>query len=111
MTEQIVGRDADPFRERLVRKAELLPPVEIQDRHPDAVGDETQAVLALAGLELEALQVIDVAVGDEEAAHVALLVAIRVVVDAHPERLAARHRELPLEAGLSPPSAASMYAR
>ncbi len=45
-------------------------PVEVQDRQADAVGDEAQAVLALPRLELELLQVIDVAVGDEEAADV-----------------------------------------
>ena len=70
----------------------------MQDRQADAVGDEPQPVLALAGFELEPLQVIDVAVGGEEAANVALLVAIRVVVDAHPQRLASGHRELPLVA-------------
>ena len=69
VAEQIVGRNADPVGERLVGEAQLLLAVEVQDRHADAVGDEAQPVLALAGLELEPLQVIDVAVGDEEAAH------------------------------------------
>ena len=56
-------------------------------------------MLALAGLELEALQVVDVAVGDEEAADAPLRVAVRVVVDADPDRRPARRDELALEAG------------
>ena len=91
--------DADPVGERLVREAELELAVEVEDRHADAVGDEAQPVLALAGLELEPLQVIDVAVGDEEAAHRALRRLVGVVVDVDPDRRPAGDDELPLEAG------------
>ncbi len=99
MAEQIVGRHADPVGERLVGEAQAQLPVEVQDRQADAVGDEPQPVLALARLELEALQVVDIAVGREKAADVPLLVAIGIVVDADPDRLAARHGELPFVAG------------
>jgi hypothetical protein len=99
MAEQVVGRNADPVGERLVGEAQAELAIEVQDGQADAVGDEAQAVLALAGLELEALQVIDVAVGREEAADMTVLVAIGVVVDAHPDRLPARQRVLPLVAG------------
>ena len=74
VAEEVVGLDADPVAERLVREADLELPVEVDDRRADAVGDEPQPVLALAGLELEPLQVVDVGVGDEEAADVALRV-------------------------------------
>ena len=97
--EQIVRRDADPVGERLVGEAQAELAVEMEDRQADAVGDEAQPVLALARLELQPLQVIDVAVRREEAADVSLLIAVGVVVDAHPERLAARQRELPFVAG------------
>src|SRR6185295_7911928 len=46
------------------------------------------------------LQLIDVAVRREEPADVSLLIAIRVIVDAHPERLPSRQRELPFVPGL-----------
>ena len=72
MAEQVVGGHADPVAERLVGEADLELAVEVEDRQADAVGDEAQPVLALPGLELEPLQVIDVAVRDEEAAHVAV---------------------------------------
>ena len=85
MAEQVVGRDADPVAERLVGEAQLQLAVEIEDRQADAVGDEAQPVLALAGLELEALEVVDVAVGDEEAADVPCGAAVGVVVDADPD--------------------------
>ena len=68
MAEQVVGRNADPVGERLVGEAQPELAVEVEDRQADAVGDEPQPVLALSGLELEALQVVDVAVGGEEAA-------------------------------------------
>ena len=95
--EEIVGCDADPGAERLVREADLELPVEVDDRRADAVGDEAQPVLAPAGLELQALQLVDVGVGDEEAANVAVGAAIGVVVDANPHRRPARDDELPLE--------------
>ena len=47
-------------------------------------------MLALSGFELEPLEVIDVAVGDEIAADVALRAAIGVIVDADPDRRAGR---------------------
>ncbi len=100
MPEQIVRRHADPVGERLVREAQPKLAVEVQDRQAHAVGDEPQAVLALARLELQPLQMIDVAVRGEEAADVTLLVAIGVIVDAHPQQLAARKRDLPFVAGL-----------
>ncbi len=56
-------------------------------------------MLSLAGLELEPLQVVDVAVGDEETAHAPVGRAVRVVVDADPDRRAACRDELALEAG------------
>ena len=90
VAEQIVGRHADPVGERLVGEAQAQLAIEVEDRQADAVGDEAQPVLALTRLELEPLQVIDVAVRREEAADVSLLVAVRVVVDAHPDRRAAR---------------------
>ena len=86
VAEQVVGRHADPVAERLVGEADLELPVEVQDRQADAVGDQAQPVLALAGLEFQPLQVVDVAVRDEEAADVALRAAIGVVVDADPQR-------------------------
>ncbi len=76
--EDVVGRYADPRAERLVREAQLELAIEVQDRQPDAVGHEPQPVLALSGLEFKALQVVDVAVGDDEAADVALGGTIRV---------------------------------
>ena len=84
--EEIVGRDADPVAERLVREAELEIAIEVDDRRADAVGDEAQTMLAAAGLELEPLQLIDVGVGDEETANVAVGAAVRIVVDADPDR-------------------------
>ena len=99
MAEQILGRNADPVGERLVGEAQPKLPVEVENRQADAVGHEPQPVLALPGLELQPLQVIDVAVRRQKTADVALLVAIGVVVDAHPERLAARERKLPFVAG------------
>ena len=90
VAEHVVGGHADPVAERLVGEADLELPVEVEDRQADAVGDEAQPVLALPGLELEPLQVVDVAVRDEEAADVALRAAVRVVVDADPDRRAGR---------------------
>ena len=102
VSEQVVRRGADPVAERLVREADLELTVEIEDRRADAVDDEPQPVLALARLELDVLQVVDVGVGDEEAADVALRRAVRVVVDADPDRRPARRRQLPLEVGPLP---------
>ncbi len=99
VAEQVVGLDADPVAEGLVGEADLELPVEIEDRGADAVGDEPQPVLALAGFELEPLQVVDVGVGDEEATDVTLRRAVRVVVDADPDRRAPRRDQLPLEIG------------
>ena len=90
--EQVVGRDADPVAERLVREADLELPVEVDDRRADAVGDEAQPVLAPAGLELQPLQLVDVGISDEEAADVAVRSTIGVVVDANPHRRPARRR-------------------
>src|SRR5215216_4937754 len=56
-------------------------------------------MFALARLELEPLQIIDVAVRCEKTAHRTVGVAIRVIVDADPDRRLARNRELPHEAG------------
>ena len=97
--EEVVGRDADPVAERLVREAQLEVAVEVDDRRADAVGHEAQPVLAPAGLELEALQLIDVRVADEKAAHFAVGAAVRVVVDVNPDGGPAGDGQLPLEAG------------
>ena len=99
MAEQVVGRNTDPVGERPVRKAQLELAVEIQDRQPDAVGDQAQPVLALAGFELELAQVIDVGVGHQESAHQAFFGAIGVVIDADPDRRTARGGQLALETG------------
>ena len=96
VAEQVVRGHADPVAERLVGEAQLQLAVEIEDRQPDAVGDEPQPVLALAGLELEPLEVVDVGVGDEKAADVALRRAVRVIVDADPDRRPPRRDQLPL---------------
>ena len=97
--EQVVGRDADPVAERLVREAELEVPVEVDDRRADAVGHEPQAMLAAAGLELQPLQLVDVGVADEKAAHLAVGAAVRVIVDVDPDGGPAGHVQLPLEPG------------
>ena len=55
-------------------------------------------MLALARLELQPLDVIDVGVGRKKAANVAARAAIGVVVDADPERVALGARKLALEA-------------
>ncbi len=97
--EEVVGRDADPVAERLVRKPELQIPVEVDDRRADAVGDETQPVLAAARLELQPLQLVDVRIADEKAADFAVGAAVRVIVLVDPDRRPARHAQLPLEPG------------
>ena len=94
--DHVVGRHAEQAAERLVREADLELPVDVEDRQAHAVRDEPQPVLALAGLELQALQVVDVAVGDEEPADVTLRAAVGVVVDPDPERRAAGGDELAL---------------
>jgi hypothetical protein len=94
--EDVVGGHADPGAERLVGEADLELAVEVQDRQADAVGDEAQPMLALARLELQLLQVVDVAVRDQEAADMALRAAVGVVVDADPQRRAAGRDELAL---------------
>ncbi len=99
VAEQVIGGNADPVAERLVGETDLELAVEVEDRRADAVDDEPQPVLALARLELDALDVVDVGVGDEEAADLALRRAVRVVVDADPDRRPARRRELSLEIG------------
>ncbi len=86
--EEVVGRDADPVAERLVREPELQVPIEVDDRRADAVGDEAQPVLASAGLELQPLQLVDVGVADEKAADFAVGAAVRVIVDVNPDRRA-----------------------
>ncbi len=95
--EEVVGRDADPVAERLVGEAHLELPVEIEDRRSDAVGDEAQPVLALPRLELQPLQVVDVGIRREVAAHEAVCAAVGVVVDADPDRRTAGRGELALE--------------
>ena len=84
-SEEVVGRDADPVAERLVRETELEVAVEVDDRRADAVGHEAQPMLAPARLELEPLQLVDVGVADEEAANLAVGAAIRVIVDVNPD--------------------------
>src|SRR5450631_2361219 len=55
-------------------------------------------MLALTGLELEALDRVDIGIGRQDAANVAALAAIRVVIDADPESVALDRGELPFEA-------------
>jgi len=99
MAEQIVRRDADPVGRGPVREAKFQLPVEVQDRQTDAVGHQTQPLLTLPGFELQPLQMIDVAVRDEEPADQSRWAAVRVVVDADPDRGPGRRHELPLEPG------------
>ena len=99
MTKEVVRRHADPCAEGLVGEAQLQLAVEVQDRQADTVCDEPQTVFALTRLELESLQVVDVAVRDEEAAHLTLGIPVRVVVDADPHRWPPRRDELPLVHG------------
>src|SRR5437773_2252635 len=54
-------------------------------------------MFALARFELEPLQIIDVAVRREKSAHGTVGTAIRVVVDADPDRGLTRYRKLPHE--------------
>ena len=55
-------------------------------------------MLALAGLELEALDVIDIGESGQHATDVAPRSAIRVIIDADPESIALDRRELAFEA-------------
>ena len=87
--DQLVDREADPFGERLVREAQSLLAIEMQDRGAHAVGDEPQPMLALDGLLLQSLQVVDIGAGDEHAPDVALGAAVGVAIDADPDRLGA----------------------
>jgi len=96
--EQVVGCDADPVAEWLVREAQLEVAVEVDDRRADAVGDKAQAVLAPACFELEPLQLIDVGVADEEPAYFAVRAPIRVVIDVDPDGGPSGDVQLPLEA-------------
>ncbi len=96
-TEQIVGRDADPVAERLVREPELEVAIEVDDRRAHAVGDEAEPMLASARLELEPLQLVDVGIAHEKAANLAVRAAIRVIIDVNPDGGPALHGELMLE--------------
>src|SRR5689334_2671331 len=98
MSEQILGGNADPVGERLVGETQSKLTIEMENRQADAVGNEPQPMLALPRLELEPLQVVDIAIRREEAADVALLIAIGVEVDAHPDRRPPRYRQLPFVA-------------
>src|SRR6266567_1348502 len=55
-------------------------------------------MLALTRLQLEALDVVDIGVRREHSSHVAARPAVRIEVDAYPERVALDRGELPLEA-------------
>src|ERR1700675_932836 len=55
-------------------------------------------MLALAGLELEALDVVDIGESGQHATHIALRPAIRVIIDTDPESVALDRGELALEA-------------
>src|ERR1700674_2518053 len=55
-------------------------------------------MLALAGLELEALDVVDIGESGHHATHIALRRAIRVIIDADPESVALDRGELAFEA-------------
>ena len=94
----VVDRTADVVAVRLVGKAQTLAAIEVEDRQADAVGDDAQAMLALAGLEFEALDVVDVGIRRQDAAHVAARTAVGVVVDADPEGVALDRRQLAFEA-------------
>src|SRR5206468_8807009 len=102
MAKQIVGLDAEPARERLVGETQPELAVEIEYRQLDAVGDKTQAMLALPRLELEPFQVIDVAVRRDEASNHAVGCAIRIVVNANPNRRLSRNGKLPDKSGALP---------
>src|ERR1700738_4936705 len=55
-------------------------------------------MLALAGLELEALDVVDIGESGQQATHIALRAAIRVIIDADPESVSLDRGELAFEA-------------
>ena len=97
MSEEIIGLDAKPARERFVGEAQPELAIEVENRQLDAVGHQPQAMLALAGLELEPLQIVDVAVRRQKSAHRAVGAAIGVIVDANPDRRLPRYRKLPYE--------------
>ena len=98
LAQEIVDRDADVFAVGFVGEAQTERAIEVEDRQADAVGDDAQAMLALASLELHPLDVVDVGVGREHAADVAARAPIRVVVDADPEGVALDRGKLALEA-------------
>src|SRR6185503_6390286 len=98
LAKQIVDCGADVLAVGLVGKAQAERAIEIQDRQADAVGDDAQAMLALAGFELHPLDVVDVGIGREHTADIAARTAIRVVVDTDPEGVALDRRKLALEA-------------
>jgi hypothetical protein len=102
LAEQIVDRGADIRAVRLVGEAHSQRAIEVEDRQANAVGDDAQAVLALARFELEPLDGVDVGIGGEQAPDVAARSAIRVVVDADPKRVALGAGELTLEANPFP---------
>jgi hypothetical protein len=102
LAEQIINRGADIRAVRLVGEAQPQRAIEVEDRQADAVGDDAQAVLALARFELEPLDGVDVGIGGEQAPDVAARSAIRVIVDADPERVALGAGELTLEANPLP---------
>ena len=88
LAEQIVDRGADVGPVGLVGEAQAQGAVEVENRQPDAVRDDAQAVLALAGLELQPLDGVDVGIGGEQAANVSARTTIGVIVDADPEGVA-----------------------
>src|ERR1700681_535581 len=55
-------------------------------------------MLALAGLELEALDVVDIGESGQHDTHIALRPAVRVIIDADPESVALDRGELAFEA-------------
>src|SRR6202049_214075 len=55
-------------------------------------------MLALAGLEFEALDVVDIGESGQHATHIALRPAIRVIIDPYPESVALDRGELAFEA-------------
>src|SRR5207302_3361615 len=86
VTEQIVSGNADPIRKWTIGEAQPVIAVEIEYRQLDAVGDEPEPVLALSRFQLEQLQMIDIRVCREKAAHESVGLAIGVIVDANPDR-------------------------
>src|SRR6516162_6677184 len=82
----------------LVGETQAQRAIEVEDWQPDAVDDQSQAMLALAPLQLDALGAVDVGVGREHAADFAARPFVGVVVDPDPEGVALGAGELALEA-------------